>query len=112
MSDRRIRGPLTRRVHPIWRGIGFLLLILIPLISFGIAGTIMDYLPVQYPNLVRGNPQLIDGLDDLYLQLAITLVLSLILYLLMSILTSILYSALGGSENEEIVSRIGSGRRR
>jgi hypothetical protein len=112
MKDPRNDRTLGWRMHPIWRGIGFILLILIPVISFGISEAILKYTTAEYPELLSGNPQIIDGIEDLYLQLGLTLVVSVIFFLVMSILVSLLYSLLGGSENEELVSRIGSGRKK
>ncbi len=111
MRDRRHRGPLTWRIHPIWRGIGLVLLIVIPFIAYGLAGMLMDY-SVSHDLTNQNATQIVAGVDDLYLQIGLALVLTLLLYLVFSVVGSLLYSALGGRENEEIVSRIGSGRRR
>lgn len=112
MSDQRQRGFFSSKVHPVWRGIGCLLLILIPVIAFGFADLILNYVLNENPELARNfsgaNP---NGIDIIYLQLGITLVLSLLLYLVLSILGSLIYTLLGGSEDQEIASRIGSGRR-
>lgn len=112
MSQQRHRGPLTWRLHPIWRGIGLILLILIPVISFGLAEIFLDYFVAQSPDLPQSPEQIIIGVDNLYLQIGVTLVLTIILYLLLSIIGSVVYSVMGGREHEEIVSRLGSGRRK
>ncbi len=112
MSDRRHRGPLTWRLHPIWRGIGFLLLILIPIISFSVSEMTLDFFLAQKFEFPREGAQLIQGVDNFYVQLGITFVLTLLLYLVMSVISSLIYTLSGGRENEEIVSRIGSHRRR
>jgi len=43
---------------------------------------------------------------------AAALLFSILLYLIFSVLASLLYSLMGGRENEELITRIGSGRRR
>jgi hypothetical protein len=111
MSDRQRRTAFSQ-LHPIWRGIGFMLLILIPFIAFGFSGMIMDYVVENYPSLAQSPSQIIFGVDDLYLQLGLTLILTVLLYLVMSIIGSVLYSLSGARDREELVSRIGSGKRK
>jgi len=49
---------------------------------------------------------------QLYLLIGMSLLFSILLYLIFSVLASLLYSLMGGRENEELITRIGSGRRR
>jgi hypothetical protein len=102
------RKPLQNKVHPIWRGIGCFLMILIPLIAFGVSELIIGYLLVNNPIFAQN----FTGNNLLYLRLGGTALLSVIIYLLFSIVSSVIYVAMGGSENEQISSRIGSGKRR
>lgn len=105
-------GTSFSKLHPIWRGIGFLLLILIPIIAYGLVEMGIQYAFEQSESLAysfsTANP---NGMDILYLQIGATLVVSFILYLVLSILGSLLYSLLGGNENAEVASRIGERRR-
>lgn len=113
MKGGRPRGHVFSQLHPIWRGIGCALIILIPLIAYGLADVILGYVLTQNPNLAASlsNPR--PGEADLFqVQLIATAVLSVILYMVFSILGSLVYSLLGGNRNAEIVSRIGSGTRR
>ena len=97
-------------MHPIWRGIGFLLLILVPFIAYGLADLLLAALVEQNPALERSlsgsgllsNPLVIKGI--------LTLVLSMVIYLVFSILGSLLYSALGGPRDEDIASRTRTNR--
>lgn len=111
MSQRR-RGSFST-LHPIWRGIGFLLLIIVPVIAYGLVEMGIQYMFESDQNFANTfsatNP---DGIDLIYLQVGATLLVSFILYLVLSILGSLLYSLLGGSEDAEVASRIGSERRR
>lgn len=108
--SQRPRG-IFSTLHPIWRGIGFLLLILVPVIAYGLVEIGIQYAFEQNQDLANNfsaaNP---NGIDILYLQIGATLVLSFILFLVLSILGSLLYSLLGGRENAEVASRIGERR--
>ncbi|HLE73075.1 MAG TPA: hypothetical protein VI688_02410 [Anaerolineales bacterium] len=102
-----------RKLHPIWTGIGCAMLILIPLISWGLADVLVDYLVATYPDLAldigKANP---GGVNILYLKIGSAVILSILIYLLFTILSSLFYTLLGGSRDAEIASRIGSGKRR
>lgn len=111
MSDKQHRTAFSQ-LHPIWRGIGFILLILIPFIAFGFSGMILDYVIENYPGLAQSPSQIIYGVENLYLQLGLTLILTMLLYLVMSIFGSVLYSLSGARDRKELVSRIGSGKRK
>lgn len=100
---RRASGPFPWRVHPIWRGIGCLLLILIPIISYGLAELLLAWLDANNPNFTRmlaANPNFLG--NPLFIKGAITLVLSVAIYLVFSTVSSLFYSLLGGHRDEEI----------
>jgi hypothetical protein len=105
------RGLLTWRLHPIWRGIGFFMMIILPVIGYGLADMALNYLLEQNPNLTLELTRL-DVNAQLYLLIGMSLLFSILLYLIFSVLASLLYSLMGGRENEELITRIGSGRRR
>ncbi|MEX1247176.1 MAG: hypothetical protein WEA61_01735 [Anaerolineales bacterium] len=89
-----------------------MLLVLIPLIAYGLADLILGYVIGQNPGLAfsLSNPR--PGEVSLFqVKLIASVVLAVILYLVFSILGSVLYSLLGGSKNAEVASRIGSGNR-
>ncbi|MEX2161987.1 MAG: hypothetical protein WD751_08745 [Anaerolineales bacterium] len=113
MSSRRPHSRALSQLHPIWRGIGCLLIILIPLIAYGLADFLLKYLMGQNPSLASSLLHPLPGeLSQFQVQLGATVVLSILLYLVISILGSLLYSLLGGSRNAEVGSRIGTGFRR
>lgn len=112
MKDRRSDRTLGWRMHPIWRGIGFLLLVIVPVIAFFLSGMLLDYLAAEERSSFNTLVQSVGSDNILYLQLGVTFVLSVLIYLVYSVFGSLLYSLLGGQENEEIVTRIGSHRRR
>lgn len=104
--SRRGTGPFPWRVHPIWRGIGCFLMILIPVISYGLAEFLLAWVGSQKPELERtlfANTTFFN--NPLFVKAALALVLCMVLYLVFSIFGSLLYSLMGGPENEEIASR-------
>ncbi len=109
MSDRK---PLQNKVHPIWRGIGCMMMLLIPLLAFGISELLIPVTFEASPEFAYTfSPENPRAVSMLYLQAGATALLSFVLYMVFSILGSILFSLFGGSANEEIASRIGSGKR-
>jgi hypothetical protein len=103
-ARRRNRGPFPWRVHPIWRGIGCLLLIVLPLIAYGFSDLIIAYAQANSPAFaqsLRNNPNL---LEQPYLRILFTAVITAILYLVFSVLASLIYSLAGGPLNEEVAS--------
>ncbi len=108
-----IRRAPRGKLHPIWNGIGCAMLVLIPLISWGLADVLVDYIFATYPDLplriAKENP---GGVDVVYIKIGAAVILGMLLYLAFSILSSMLYTALGGSKDAEIAARIGTGKRR
>jgi hypothetical protein len=89
------------------------MLVLLPAIAWGLADRLVDFLFTQYPdlalNIAKANP---GGVNIIFIKAGAALILAILLYLVFSILSSLLYTLLGGKEDAEIASRIGTGRRR
>lgn len=100
----RNRGPYPWKIHPIWRGIGFLFIVIVPLISLGIADLILPQLDEPLPEYLTQTLTLpgIGGVENFYARSILTIVLSIALFLLISIFASIVYSLFGGHRNEEL----------
>lgn len=111
---RRQRPKPAQGPHPIWRGIGCLLLVIVPVISFGLALiTFESALARQWPipDEFLGNPDLpnflyrsqaliplltaITSVTNLYGYLAFTLVYMIILGGTLSFLYAVLYRMVG-----------------
>ena len=109
----KAKRALSRKLHPIWTGIGCAMLVLIPLISWALMEVLLEYALREYPDLGRtfaqANP---GGINFLYVKIGLTVVLAVLLYLIFTILGSLLYSMLGGARDAEIASRIGTDGRR
>ena len=108
----RYRSSLFWRLHPIWRGIGLLLLVLIPFIAYGFSGMLLDYIVDRSPDLPQNPNQIIMGVDNLYLQIGVTLILAILFYLIITLIASAIYSLSGAREREDLFFKIGSGRRK
>ena len=109
----RLRYKRGGKLHPIWTGIGCAMLILLPAIAWGLADRLVDFTLIRFPdlalNIAKANP---GGVNVIFIKIGAALILLILIYLLFSILSSLLYTLLGGKENAEIASRIGTGRRR
>jgi hypothetical protein len=100
--------------HPVWRGIGCVMMILIPLISYALAVVFIDLalkanwpLPYQllgtpqFPAWVWTTPQLVyivrplASVNNLYANLFLTVVFMIILGGLFSVLNAVLYRLIG-----------------
>lgn len=83
------------KVHPIWRGIGCLLLILLPIVSYAAAVLIVDanrtngYIPI--PRELTGPPQY----PYLFANLIVTLLVMFFAFALLSTFYALLYRIIG-----------------
>ena len=86
---------VRQEVHPIWRGVGFILIVLTPILGYFAALVLLD------ENAKRGwftIPQdfLTNGADPLLLvKIGLTIILGLLIYFVLQLLTFILYSLFG-----------------
>lgn len=106
MSTRRRTGRslFPWEVHPIWRGIGCVFMVLIPILSFGVADVILDYLATT--ELVIETPSkvlpLLGEVENFWVLLVLGLLLIPAFFYALSMLGAVLYSALGGPHNERL----------
>jgi hypothetical protein len=102
MSDRRYvreEEPITRP-HPIWKPIGFILMIIVPIFSFAIADMVMKWLINNYqeldlPTALASGPINIWGdwiVFNLPATIIIAVIIAIMLFLVISLLNSIMYS--------------------
>ena len=90
-------GAKTNRVHPIWRGIGFALLILTPFMGFAASAL---FLKLNNENQWFTIPRdlLIAGKDPyLIVKIIMTIVFAMLIYLLFQIFTFFIYKVAGPS---------------
>ena len=107
MSTPRRRGGLIPwRIHPIWRGIGLFMAILIPVIAYSLVEVVLERAQVGNSELARTlqspSPW---GLDFPLLRVVLVVIASFVLYLVFSVLGSLMYSLMGGPQNEELAQR-------
>lgn len=103
--------------HPIWNGLGCLMLVIVPLISIGISVMVMNIVEANqwpFPKQLLGYPSLPDFLfstnalasifgvvrsvRNLYAYIALTLLISMILGGFVSFLYSLVYRLVGPSK--------------
>lgn len=103
--------------HPIWNGLGCLMLVIVPLISVGISVMVMNIVETNqwpFPRQLLGYPSLPDflfstnalagifgvvrGVRNLYAYIALTMLISMILGGLVSFLYSLVYRLVGPSK--------------
>jgi uncharacterized membrane protein YbhN (UPF0104 family) len=86
-----------REIHPIWRGIGFLFMIIVPILSYFAAIMLINeninqhWLPVPADLIISGNDPL------LLLKILLTILISLVFFLIFILITFLLFSAFGPS---------------
>ena len=91
------RQTTTRRVHPIWRGIGFILVILLPILAYFTAIVLIDENSRQ--NWVTIPADLLaKGADpNLFIKIIGTVVFIFLYYSILTTITFIFYRLLGPS---------------
>lgn len=100
-----------RAVHPIWRGIGFLMMIVIPLFSFVLADLLIQKAIVS-PNIdfslpaeLRGT-MVIEALNYTVYNfkgvLAFAAVLSVLIFALFGVINALVFQMMGGSPTDKL----------
>lgn len=86
-----------REPHPVWRGIGFLMMILIPLLAFILGDMAVNYgkdqgivIPEEFRTEVIDIP-VYGPVTDIYAVLAIGFVIALILFSIIAIINAAIY---------------------
>lgn len=110
------RGPsgpsvreIQKKVHPVWRGVGFGMMVLIPLISWAGMSVLLEqngihgWLPIPVDLLAKPGEFLYRFFPDpmIYIKLIITLTIMFILYLIFLIISSAVTTAFGVSAKQD-----------
>ena len=107
ITRRSRRSLFPWKVHPIWRGIGCIMAILIPALSFALAAYIIANM--QGSELVIDTPPVtlpgFGEVEDFWLILGLGILLMPGLFLVLGVFGAMLYSAAGGVENERLAKR-------
>jgi len=103
MSDRRYarQQETTKRPHQMWKPIGFLFMVFIPFVSFGLADIAMKWIignveDFSLPPILVSDPINIWGdwiVYNLPGTLLITVIITIVVFLILPLLNSIIYSA-------------------
>ncbi len=93
------RREKSREPHPVWRGIGFLMMILIPLLAFGLADIAVNYfrtqgniLPIELSSDVIDIP-LYGPVADIKAVLLVGFVIALVLFSIVAIINAVMYGS-------------------
>jgi hypothetical protein len=88
---------LNRKIHPIWRGVGFALMILAPIIAYGIALILLE--ENFKTGMVSIPPSLVVQWQDPYIlvKLIITVFVTMVLYALLTMIYFLISSLIGPS---------------
>jgi hypothetical protein len=96
-------GKKTRRreIHPVWRGVGFLMMVLIPVVSWAAMRTVIDRNLVPIPRDLLARPGQIfytlTGDAMIYIEVIIFLIFALVFYLVFTFISFLVTSAVLGS---------------
>ncbi len=114
------KSPPRREMSPIWRGIGCLLIIIVPAVAYGLTYLVLqetkrlNWVPaellgyIQFPKWVWGLPVLdpvarfLGSLQDVWAFLILYIVLLLILIGLISLAYSLIYKIIGPPRYSEL----------
>lgn len=87
-----------RQIHPVWRGVGFALMILIPILSYAATEVILtrnataNWFPLPTDLAASRGDFLYNGDPWLYLKIILTVTIMLVLYGIFTLLTFIITS--------------------
>jgi hypothetical protein len=83
------------RIHPIWSGIGFALMIIIPIISYYSTILLIELNKINHWVAIPGDLLASKGDIYLYIRIGATIVISLLIYLLFMLITFLSYRFFG-----------------
>ena len=84
-------------IHPVWRGVGFILMFLIPFLAYFGAKALLEMNQVEKWVSIPAD-LLAPGSDPLlYVRIGIAVVLALFLFLIIQLITFIIFGAFGSS---------------
>jgi hypothetical protein len=93
--SRRKESDDKQKTHPVWRAVGLIMVVLIPIISYAGALVLLD-LNSQNRWMIIPADLLAPGADQmLYIKIGLTVIFSMVLYALFMMINFIAYSAFG-----------------
>jgi len=96
-DNRDTKGAKTNYTHPIWRGIGFAMIVLTPIMGYASALLLLDlntknrWLPIPGDLLIAGKD------PYLLIKIILTIVVSLVIFLIFQLITFFIYRITGPS---------------
>ena len=89
------------KIHPIWRGVGFAFIVLIPILSYAATDLIIqqnsksNWFPFPYDLMAKPGDFIYNGDPLLYLKIILTIAFMLALYAIFMLITFMVNSAFG-----------------
>jgi hypothetical protein len=100
-QDQHVKEKPKAKIHPVWRGVGFLMMIVIPIISYAATELLIaenqlhGYFPWPGDILAKPGELLYNGDPLLYFKILITVSFILVFYALFTLITFIFNSMFG-----------------
>jgi hypothetical protein len=97
-QKRDLEKKQNNTIHPIWRGVGFGLIILIPIISYAAMKLLLEYdmkanlFPIPADLIIQGGRYPL-----LYVEIGISAIIALVLYIVLVFFTFVIYKFFGPS---------------
>ena len=91
------------KIHPIWRGIGFLMIVIIPIISYAATEVLIaqnmksNWFPLPYDLMAQPGQLFYNGDPMVYFKIIITIAFMLLFYGLFTLVTFAMNSIFGGT---------------
>ncbi len=102
-QDDRYSERKSRPIHPVWRGVGCLFMVIIPVMSYVIAMLLIDqnkishWLPVPYDLLSQPGNFLYFGDPMIYIKIIVTVTIAFVFYVVFVFATFLINSLFGVS---------------
>jgi hypothetical protein len=101
MKSQTDKDDLRPKIHPIWRGVGFGMMILIPIISYAGMEILIqqnmksNFFPWPYDIMAKPGEVLWNGDPLLYFKILVVVVIMFVLFALFTLVTFLINSAFG-----------------
>lgn len=105
----RISTKEYTRIHPVWRGVGFVMMVLIPIISYAGASVLLQkndvkgWFPLPYDLLIGPGNFFYQYIPDerLYIKLLFAFFIAIVLFAVFTLLSFIMNSAFGITQRND-----------
>jgi hypothetical protein len=99
-ADREKRV-MKRTIHPVWRGVGFVLIIMVPILSYAATEVLLqanaksNWFPIPYDLMVKSTDYIQNGDPMLYFKIILTISFMLVMYAVFTMITFVINRLFG-----------------